>query len=137
MPLRGRRILFFASRATALALLLLAAFAVHSHTRYLDSLAALPGPPLRTAETADNLTAAAGAVGGQEGGPAASREPVALTIKRGETLSATLRGLGLAPGEAHAATEALRRYVDPRRLRPGDQYRAYFEIGRASCRERV
>src|SRR5687768_10042317 len=61
----------------------------------------------------------------------------ALTIKRGETLSATLRGLGLAPGEAHAATEALRRYVDPRRLRPGDQYRAYFEIGRASCRERV
>jgi len=129
MPLWGRRILFFASRAAALALLLLAAFAVHSHTRYLESLAALPGPPLRTAAERETEIPAALAAGGQEGNPAVSRMPVALTIKRGETLSATLRGLGLAPGEAHAATEALRRYVDPRRLRPGDQYRAYFGAG--------
>ena len=100
MPLWGRRTLFFASRAAALALLLLAALAVHSHTRYLESLAALPEPPLRIAGDTETEIAATLATGGQERGPAASREPVALTIKRGETLSATLRGLGLAPGAA-------------------------------------
>jgi murein DD-endopeptidase MepM/ murein hydrolase activator NlpD len=129
MPLWGRRILFFASRAVALALLILAALAVQSHTRYLENLAARPGPPLRTAAEPEMEIAAAGAAGAPQGDRAAPRAPVELTIKRGETLSATFRGLGLAPGEAHAATEALRRYVDPRRLRPGDQYRAYFGAG--------
>ncbi len=128
MPL-GRRILFVASRAAALALLLLAALAVHSHTRYLEKLAASPGPGWLAAPLPPgNPGAAPDSVAGDSVAKA-SRPPVELTIRRGETLSETLRGLGLEPGEAHAATQALRRYVDPRRLRPGDQYRAYFGAG--------
>lgn len=50
-------------------------------------------------------------------------------LRRGQTLGAVLAELGLGPEQAHAAALATARYVDPRQLRPGARYAAYFDAG--------
>lgn len=47
-------------------------------------------------------------------------------IRAGETLSQALDSMGLSASEAQAAVQELKRFVDPRRLRPGDVYRATY-----------
>ncbi|HKI85485.1 MAG TPA: peptidoglycan DD-metalloendopeptidase family protein, partial [Thermoanaerobaculia bacterium] len=59
--------------------------------------------------------------------PAASAIPVGESLQRGETLSQVFGRLGLDPSEAHAATQALVQYANPRQLRAGDDYSAYFD----------
>lgn len=47
-------------------------------------------------------------------------KPIERRVKNGETLGKVLGELGLASGEANAAVDAMRAYVDPRRIRSGD-----------------
>ena len=47
-------------------------------------------------------------------------------LRSGETLSQALDAVGLSPGDAQAAVHELSRFVDPRRLKPGDVYRARY-----------
>ena len=67
-------------------------------------------------------------VDGVAGGPGSVPEPlpVQFTVRRGETLSELLEGLGLSAREAGTAVEALRPWVEPRRLLAGDAYAASF-----------
>lgn len=56
----------------------------------------------------------------------ASLPDVQVTTKpfrRGETLGGVMAELGLGGSDAQAAIDALRAYVDPRKIRPGDLYR--------------
>jgi murein DD-endopeptidase MepM/ murein hydrolase activator NlpD len=54
-------------------------------------------------------------------GPTVERQ-----LQRGETLSQALSAAGLSPLEVHAAAAEVSRFVDPRRLRAGDVYRATY-----------
>jgi murein DD-endopeptidase MepM/ murein hydrolase activator NlpD len=70
--------------------------------------------------------------------PAPPLPPVEFELRSGETMGGVLQGLGLDPGEAHAAAAAFSRRADPRRLRPGDRYRAFFvEDGLAALEMRL
>lgn len=53
--------------------------------------------------------------------------PLAFALQPGENLSTVLTKLGLEGHEVRTVTEALRGYVDLRRLRAGDLYVAYFD----------
>ena len=59
-----------------------------------------------------------------------TRPPRELALRSGQTLSEAMSDLGLDNPDAHAAVTALSRFVDPRRLRPGDVYRARFDADR-------
>ncbi len=52
--------------------------------------------------------------------------PVELTFAPAETLGGVLADLGLEPAEANALLEELSAWVDPRRIRPGDNYAVTF-----------
>lgn len=47
-------------------------------------------------------------------------KPVERAVRSGETLGEVFAELGLEGGEAGAAVDAIRPYVDPRKIRPGD-----------------
>ncbi len=53
--------------------------------------------------------------------------PVLLEVESGDTLSTLLTGLGLAANEAHDAAAQLARHVEPRKIRAGSTYAAYFD----------
>lgn len=59
--------------------------------------------------------------------PSPSAIPVGESLRRGETLSQVFGRLGLDRSEAYAATQALASYANPRDLRAGDDYSAYFD----------
>lgn len=59
--------------------------------------------------------------------PAPSAVPVGESLRRGETLSQVFGRLGLDSREAYAATQALVQYANPRDLKAGDDYSAYFD----------
>lgn len=52
--------------------------------------------------------------------------PVALEVRRGQTLSEVFDELGLDQRDAFAAVEAATRHLDPRRLRAGNRYLAFL-----------
>lgn len=54
------------------------------------------------------------------------RPPVELVLRKGETLGRMLQELGLDAAESHAAAAAFALRADPRRLQPGDRYRALY-----------
>jgi murein DD-endopeptidase MepM/ murein hydrolase activator NlpD len=54
------------------------------------------------------------------------RLPVELSLRRGETAAQLFAKLGLARGEAHAASDALAEHVNPRALKAGSRYSAFF-----------
>src|SRR4029453_2505327 len=83
-------------------------------TRYLQ---ALPSPTITVAET--GVAALERAVQ-----PVAEEQQPDGVIRAGETLAQTFSDLGLSGSEAHGAAVELARFVDPRRVRPGDRYRA-------------
>jgi murein DD-endopeptidase MepM/ murein hydrolase activator NlpD len=56
-----------------------------------------------------------------------AKPPLGFTLRSGETLGEALVELGLSRGEAHAAGVELARFVDPRRLKPGERYRAHYD----------
>jgi len=47
-------------------------------------------------------------------------ERVGVTLRRGDTLGSLLRRFGVAPPSAHALLEKVRPFVNPKRIRPGD-----------------
>ena len=53
--------------------------------------------------------------------PPAAEARVLRTVRRGDTLGAIMKRLGIPGDEAHAANEALRGVFDVRRLRPGQR----------------
>lgn len=59
--------------------------------------------------------------------PSPTAIPVGESLRRGDTLSQVFGRLGLDPSEAYAATRALAPYANPRDLRAGDDYSAYFD----------
>ncbi|HEX4953222.1 MAG TPA: peptidoglycan DD-metalloendopeptidase family protein [Thermoanaerobaculia bacterium] len=60
--------------------------------------------------------------------PATPRKPpLRRAFRSGETLGEVLTSLGVEGEEVPQAVEALRLYVDPRRLKPGDVYAATFD----------
>lgn len=113
MQLRGRELFLFASRLAMPLALCVFALALLSETRYLQ---ALPSPSITVADGAAALERAVP--------PVAGERQTDGVIRAGETLAQTFSELGLSGSEAHGAAVALARYVDPRRVRPGDRYRA-------------
>ena len=53
--------------------------------------------------------------------------PFQFTVQPGETLGQVLSALGLSYDDSRAVTEALAEHVEPRRLRAGTPYTAYFD----------
>jgi len=53
--------------------------------------------------------------------------PLQLILEPGETLGGIFADLGLPPDEAGEAVEALRQYVDPRKLKAGNTYAVYLD----------
>ena len=53
--------------------------------------------------------------------------PVMLEVESGDTLSTLFTGLGVAASEARAISAQLERYVEPRKIRAGSTYAAYFD----------
>jgi murein DD-endopeptidase MepM/ murein hydrolase activator NlpD len=113
MQLRGREFFLFATRLATPLVLSVFALALLSETRYLQ---ALPSPSIEVAHGAAALERAVP--------PVADERQTDGVIRAGETLAQTFSELGLSGSEAHGAAVALARYVDPRRVRPGDRYRA-------------
>lgn len=122
MRVTGRRCFFVLARVAAPTSLLAAALALHSETRYLEAIdgdaqafatapatAAIPAAPVVPLETSTDHI-----------------------VRPGQTLSVALRELGLGNQETHEASIALTRYLDPRRLRAGDRYRAHFRTSGAT-----
>jgi murein DD-endopeptidase MepM/ murein hydrolase activator NlpD len=110
-----QRLFAVALRACVPLGLLAVAAVLHSETKYREALAA---PPLAVS-TWPAAVAELPSVG--------SHRPFSEhAIRAGETLSQVFGDLGLSRRDAQAATDALRRHLDPRRVRAGDPYRAYF-----------
>ncbi|MEO8504810.1 MAG: M23 family metallopeptidase [Acidobacteriota bacterium] len=59
----------------------------------------------------------------------AARPVAEVSLKRGQTLSDALVGLGLDNAAAQVASQAALRYVDPRSLQPGDRFLAFGASG--------
>jgi len=114
MQLRGRVFFLFATRVATPLVLIVFALALLSETRYLQ---ALPSPQIAVATSAVAALDRAGV-------PAPDQKHTDGVIRSGETLAQTFSDLGLSATEAHGATTELARFVDPRRVRPGDRYRA-------------
>ncbi len=55
-----------------------------------------------------------------------ARVPVDYTLNRGETVPSLFGRLGLEGAEAEQAVAAFSRHLDPRRLRAGERFSAYF-----------
>ncbi len=114
MQLRGRVFFLFAARVATPLVLAVFALALLSETRYLQ---ALPSPEIIVADIAAAALERAAA-------PLADHKQTDGVIRSGETLARTFSALGLSGVEAHGAAVELARFVDPRRVRPGDRYRA-------------
>lgn len=52
--------------------------------------------------------------------PANPESRIGVTFRSGDTLAAVLKRFGVAPPSAHAMIGKLRTFVDPRKIRPGD-----------------
>ncbi len=52
--------------------------------------------------------------------PPKSQSRVGVTLRRGDTLVSVLKRFGIEPPSAHAMIEKVRPFVNPRRIRPGD-----------------
>lgn len=115
MQLRGRVFLLFATRLATPLVLVFFALALLSETRYLQ---ALHGPPLDVALAAQ----ASAAFEARRNAP--QPRPLERVIRGGETLAQVFADLGMPGDEAHLAAVELARYVNPRRVRPGDRYQA-------------
>jgi murein DD-endopeptidase MepM/ murein hydrolase activator NlpD len=116
MQLRGRVFFWFATRLATPLVLTVFALALLSETRYLQ---ALPSPQITVATPGAALAGVAT--------PEPDQRHADGVIRRGETLSETFTGLGLSSAEAHGASTELARFVDPRRVRVGDRYRALLD----------
>jgi murein DD-endopeptidase MepM/ murein hydrolase activator NlpD len=122
MRVSGRRCFFVFARVALPTALVAAALALHSETQYLQALGGDHGEKFALAPAS-----------GVAAIPVASSETSSEhTVRPGQTLSVALQELGLDHRDSHAATTALTRYLDPRRLRPGDRYRAHFRTRSAA-----
>lgn len=114
----------FSRRPLLLALGSLFIFAALSLVLWFSS------PPPPGATEAESPSATAPAVSGPSAeltALAALPAPVTGTIASGETLGEVFAKLGVEPAAATGAVAALLPYVDPRRVRPGEAYRATFD----------
>jgi murein DD-endopeptidase MepM/ murein hydrolase activator NlpD len=122
MQLRGGVFFLFATRVATPLVLAVFALALLSETRYLQ---ALPSLEITVADSA------AAAALERAAAPVADHKQTDGVIRAGETLAQAFAELGLSGAEAHGAAVELARFVDPRRVRPGDRYRALIsEDGR-------
>ena len=122
MRVSGRRCFFVFARVALPTALVAAAVALHSETQYLHAIGGDHGEAFA-------LAPAAGLVALTPAVPIESSSE--HTVRPGQTLSVALQELGLDQQDSHAATTALTRYLDPRRLRAGDRYRAHFRTSPA------
>jgi len=104
-----------------LGLLLLAAGLLHTtHRIDADNRSAFPPPPLARYSASSVLPTESTAL------LAHARVPAEFTLVRGETILQVFERLGLAGAEARQATTALSTHVNPRSLRAGNRYSAFF-----------
>lgn len=127
---RRRRVLFLRALRFLLpaVLLLTAAVLVHS-TRRLEALAASPLPVTRALPYTPLLVTDPLAAPGGASVLSTGRLPVRFAVAPGETLSQLFEGLGLPAADALSASSALSEYVDPRKIKPGVTYAAYYGGG--------
>ncbi len=88
--------------------------------------ALVPSPSLLETAALDPRAAAGMLAGVVAADPVPAAPDHTDHLRRGETLSGVLHGLGLAAEEAHLAAQAAKAFVDPRQLRVGSRYSAYF-----------